>query len=300
MQVLRTPEANFDGLEGWSFEPRYTVIADADGTALRMAYVDEGSADGAPVLLLHGEPSWSYLYRHIIAGLVERGHRVLAPDLIGFGRSDKPAARRDYTYERHVAWLQAWFDAQDLHCVTLFCQDWGGLLGLRLVAADADRFSGVVAANTGLPVGTGWSDGFAAWLKFSQDVPVLATGRIVDGGVTRALSAGEIAAYEAPFPDESYKAGARQFPALVPVTPEHASVAENIAAWAQLERFDKPFVTAFSDNDPVTRGGERVLQARIPGTKGQPHATLHGGHFLQEDSPGTIVEIIDNLVRGAH
>lgn len=300
MQVLRTPEANFDGLEGWSFEPRYTVIADADGTALRMAYVDEGSADGAPVLLLHGEPSWSYLYRHIIAGLVERGHRVLAPDLIGFGRSDKPAARRDYTYERHVAWLQAWFDAQDLHCVTLFCQDWGGLLGLRLVAADADRFSGVVAANTGLPVGTGWSDGFAAWLKFSQDVPVLATGRIVDGGVTRALSAGEIAAYEAPFPDESYKAGARQFPVLVPVTPEHASVAENIAAWAQLERFDKPFVTAFSDNDPVTRGGERVLQARIPGTKGQPHATLHGGHFLQEDSPGTIVEIIDKLVRGAH
>ena len=300
MQVLRTPEANFDGLEGWSFEPRYTVIADADGTALRMAYVDEGSADGAPVLLLHGEPSWSYLYRHIIAGLVERGHRVLAPDLIGFGRSDKPAARRDYTYERHVAWLQAWFDAQDLHCVTLFCQDWGGLLGLRLVAADADRFSGVVAANTGLPVGTGWSDGFAAWLKFSQDVPVLATGRIVDGGVTRALSAGEIAAYEAPFPDESYKAGARQFPVLVPVTPEHASVAENIAAWAQLERFDKPFVTAFSDNDPVTRGGERALQARIPGTKGQPHATLHGGHFLQEDSPGTIVEIIDKLVRGAH
>ena len=300
MQVLRTPEANFDGLEGWSFEPRYTVIADADGTALRMAYVDEGSADGAPVLLLHGEPSWSYLYRHIIAGLVERGHRVLAPDLIGFGRSDKPAARKDYTYERHVAWLQAWFDAQDLHGVTLFCQDWGGLLGLRLVAADADRFSGVVAANTGLPVGTGWSDGFAAWLKFSQDVPVLATGRIVDGGVTRALSAGEIAAYEAPFPDESYKAGARQFPVLVPVTPEHASVAENIAAWAQLERFDKPFVTAFSDNDPVTRGGERALQARIPGTKGQPHATLHGGHFLQEDTPGTIVEIIDKLVRGAH
>ena len=300
MQVLRTPETNFDGLEGWSFEPRYTVIADADGTALRMAYVDEGSADGAPVLLLHGEPSWSYLYRHIIAGLVERGHRVLAPDLIGFGRSDKPAARRDYTYERHVAWLQAWFDAKDLHGVTLFCQDWGGLLGLRLVAADADRFSGVVAANTGLPVGTGWSDGFAAWLTFSQDVPVLATGRIVDGGVTRALSAGEIAAYEAPFPDESYKAGARQFPALVPVTPEHASVAENIAAWAQLERFDKPFVTAFSDNDPVTRGGERVLQARIPGTKGQPHATLHGGHFLQEDSPGTIIEIIDKLVRGGH
>ena len=300
MQVLRTPEANFDGLEGWSFEPRYTVIADADDTALRMAYVDEGSADGAPVLLLHGEPSWSYLYRHIIAGLVERGHRVLAPDLIGFGRSDKPAARRDYTYERHVTWLQAWFDAKDLHGVTLFCQDWGGLLGLRLVAADADRFSGVVAANTGLPVGTGWSDGFAAWLTFSQDVPVLATGRIVDGGVTRALSAGEIAAYEAPFPDESYKAGARQFPALVPVTPEHASVAENITAWAQLERFDKPFVTAFSDNDPVTRGGERVLQARIPGTKGQPHATLHGGHFLQEDSPGTIVEIIDKLVRGAH
>lgn len=297
MQVLRTPDTRFQGLDGWRYEPHYIDITDIDSTVLRMATVDEGPAETPPVLLLHGEPSWSYLYRRMIAGLVERGHRVLAPDLIGFGRSDKPAVRDDYTYERHVAWLQAWFDAHDLHGVTLFCQDWGGLLGLRLLAANMDRFSGVVAANTGLPVGTGWSEGFAAWLKFSQEVPVLSIGRIVDGGSTWALSEGEIAAYDAPFPDESFKAGARQFPMLVPVTPEHASVAENITAWLQLERFDKPFVTAFRNNDAVTRGGERVLQARIPGTKGQPHVTLHGGHLLQEDSPGEIVGIIDGLVR---
>ncbi len=297
MQILRTPDNRFEGLHGWNYPPHYTMITDADGTALRMAHVDEGPITASPVLLLHGEPSWSYLYRGIIAGLIERGHRVLAPDLIGFGRSDKPAAREDYTYERHVAWLQAWFDAQNLHGTTLFCQDWGGLLGLRLLAATAERFSGIVAANTGLPVGTGWSEGFAAWLKFSQEIPVLPIGRILDGGVMRALSEAEIAAYDAPFPDESYKAGARQFPLLVPVTPEHASVPENIAAWSQLERFDKPFITAFSDNDPVTRGGERIMQERIPGTRSQPHVTLRGGHFLQEDSPGEIVRIIDTLVR---
>jgi len=299
MQTLRTPDSRFEKLDGWSFAPHYATITDADGTTLRMAYVDEGPSTAPPVLL-HGEPSWSYLYRRIITGLVERGHRVLAPDLIGFGRSDKPTAREDYTYERHVAWLQAWFDAQDLHGVMLFCQDWGGLLGLRLVAANSARFSGVVAANTGLPVGTGWSEGFAAWLKFSQEVPVLPVGRILDGGSTRALSDAEIAAYDAPFPDESYKAGARQFPALVPLTPEQASVPENIAAWAQLERFDKPFITAFSDNDPVTRGGERIMHERIPGTRGQPHVTLPGGHFLQEDSPHEIVAIVDTLVRATH
>lgn len=260
MQVLLTPDTCFEDLDEWRYQPHYTMITDADGTVLRMAYVDEGSPDAPPVLLLHGEPSWSYLYRRIIAGLTRRGHRVLAPDLIGFGRSDKPAAREDYTYERHVAWLQAWFDA----------------------------------------AGTGWSEGFAAWLKFSQEVSMLPVGRILDGGTTRALSAAEVAAYDAPFPDESFKAGARQFPALVPLTPEHASVAENIAAWAQLERFDKPFITAFSDNDPVTRGGERIMQERIPGTRGQPHVTLHGGHFLQEDSPEEIVTIIDALVRATH
>jgi haloalkane dehalogenase len=248
---------------------------------------------------MHGEPSWAYLYRKIIPGLTARGHRAVAPDLVGFGRSDKPAARDDYTYERHVAWMSAWLTGLDLRDIVLFCQDWGGLIGLRLVAAFPERFRGLVLANTFLPTGGGMSDGFKAWLEFSQNVPQMPIGGILKGGTTRDLTAAEIAAYDAPFPDESYKEGARQFPKLVPVTPEHASVAENLAAWKVLEAFDRPVVTAFSDNDPVTRGGDAQLQARIPGAKGQPHVTLRGGHFLQEDSPGEIVEVIDALIRRA-
>ncbi len=299
MQVLRTPDERFEGLLDWPFAPRYAAIEDADGTALRLHYVDEGPRDGAVVLLLHGEPSWAYLYRHIIAGLAAKGHRAIAPDLIGFGRSDKPAARSDYTYERHVAWMSAWLNGLDLKGVTLFCQDWGGLIGLRLVAADPERFAGVVVSNTGLPTGTGWTQGFKAWLDFSQNVPQMPIGVIVNGGAARTLSAAEIAAYDAPFPDETYKEGARQFPILVPITPEHASVSQNIEAWEALERFEKPVVTAFSDGDAVTRGGEAAFQSRIPGAKGQPHVTLQGGHFVQEDSPNDIVAVIDGLIRAA-
>ena len=295
MKVLRTPDERFDGLPDWPYAPRYHALHDG-GALLRMHYVDEGPREAPPVLLMHGEPSWAYLYRKVIAGLVTRGHRVIAPDLIGFGRSDKPASRTEYTYERHVDWMTRWLTALDLKNTTLFCQDWGGLIGLRLVAAFPERFSGVVAANTGLPVGTGWSEGFAAWLKYSQSVPQLAIGGIVNGGCMRDLTAAEIAAYDAPFPDESYKEGARQFPVLVPITPEHASVAENNAAWEVLARFDKPFVTAFSDGDAVTRGGEKAFQERVPGARNQPHATLRGGHFLQEDSPDQIVDVISALV----
>jgi haloalkane dehalogenase len=267
----------------------------ADGTSLRLAYVDEGPGDGAPILLMHGEPSWSYLYRRIIADLIPQGHRVLAPDLIGFGRSDKPAARADYTYERHVAWMGDWLNALDLTQIVLFCQDWGGLIGLRLVAAFPDRFAAVVVSNTGLPVGTGWSEGFKNWLDFSQRVPELPIGFILNSGCERELSDAERAAYEAPFPDETYKEGARQFPALVPITAEHASVAENRAAWTVLERFTKPFVTAFSDRDPVTGGGDVLFQTRIPGAQGQPHVTLKGGHFVQEDSPAEIAALLHRL-----
>jgi haloalkane dehalogenase len=295
MNILRTPEARFANLQDYPFAPHYLEIPNAHGPALRVHYLDEGPSHAAPILLLHGEPSWSYLYRHIIPTLAAQGHRVLAPDLIGFGRSDKPADRADYTYERHVAWLTAWLLALDLTNITLFCQDWGGLLGLRLVAAMPQRFAAVVAANTGLPVGAGLTKGFSAWLHYSQTTPNLEIGALISRGTARDLTPAEMTAYDAPFPDETYKEGARQFPALVPVTPAHASVAENKAAWEALATFEKPFVTAFSDNDPITAGGAAPFLARVPGTRGQNHVTLSGGHFLQEDSPAEIAELLHQL-----
>ena len=298
MQVLRTPEERFAALADYPFAPHYQTVTDADGTDLRIHYLDEGPRDAAPVLLMHGEPSWSYLYRKFVPDLVARGHRVLAPDLIGFGKSDKPGARADYTYERHVAWMSDWLAALDLGDITLFCQDWGGLIGLRLVAAFPGRFARLVIANTGLPVGAGASEGFNQWLAFSQNVPQFPVGFIVNGGTTRELSATEIAAYDAPFPDESYKEGARQFPTLVPVTPEHASVAENRAAWTVLEAFDKPVLTAFGENDAITRGGEKMIIERIPGARGQPHVIVEAaGHFLQEDKPEELCALIDSFIR---
>lgn len=300
MQVLRTPDDRFAGLDDYPFAPHYVQVTDVDGTVLRLHYVDEGPRDAAPVLLMHGEPSWSYLYRKFVPPLVAHGHRVIAPDLIGFGKSDKPGARADYSYERHVAWMSEWLLTLDLSDITLFCQDWGGLIGLRLVAAFPDRFARLVIGNTGLPTGEGMSEGFSAWLNFSQNVEAFPTGVIVNGGTVRDLGAAEIAAYDAPYPDESYKEGARQFPTLVPVTLEHASVAENIAAWKVLETFDKPVVTCFSDSDAVTKGGERLIIERIPGAKGQPHRIIEAaGHFLQEDKPDELVALIDSFIRVA-
>jgi haloalkane dehalogenase len=297
MNILRTPDARFDGLPDWPYAAHYTDVTDAaTQQVLRMARVDEGPRDVRTVLLMHGEPSWSYLYRHIIPKLAAAGHRVVAPDLIGFGRSDKPADRNDYSYERHVAWLSSWLEAMDLQDVTLFCQDWGGLLGLRLVAAFPERFSGVVVANTALPVGAGISPAFLQWLAFSQSTPDLPVGQVIAMGTNRKLSREEIAAYDAPLTDAASKAGAVQFPTLVPITPQQASVAENIAAWEVLSRFDKPWVTAFSDDDMVTKGGELLFQSRIPGARGQPHLTLKGAHFLQEDCPDDIVAVIEGVL----
>lgn len=298
MQILRTPEERFANLPDFPYNPHYTEISDASGVKLRIAAIDEGPRDAAPVLLMHGEPTWSFLYRKMIAKLVAAGHRVVAPDLVGFGRSDKPTEREDYTYERHVKWMSDWLVANELRDITLFCQDWGGLIGLRLVTAMPERFARVVAANTFLPTGTGATPAFEAWLQFSQSVPVFPTPMIINGGTVRELSQAEQDAYEAPYPDESYKAGARQFPALVPVKPDMASVPENLAAWKVLEDFKKPFLTAFSDQDPITRGGDVRLQERIPGTKGQPHTTIqNGGHFLQEDQPDAIAELIDTFIK---
>lgn len=293
MHILRTPDSAFAALPDYPFAPHYTEINDADGTPLRIHHIDEGPRDAAPILLMHGEPSWSFLYRKFVPPLAAAGHRVIAPDLIGFGKSDKPADREDYTYERHVAWMSAWLTANDLTDITLFCQDWGGLIGLRLVAAFPDRFARLVIGNTGLPIGTGWSEGFESWRAFSQRIETFPTGFIVNGGCVRDLSPEEVAAYDAPYPDESYKGGARQFPTLVPVKADMASVAENKAAWEVLARFDKPVVTCFSDKDAVTAGGEKIFIDRVPGTSGQPHRIIaDAGHFLQEDQPEQLVALI--------
>ena len=299
MDTLRTPDERFTDLPGYAFEPHYVEIPDGDGGVLRVHHLDEGDRDAPVVLLLHGEPSWSYLYRHMIPVLVDAGLRAVAPDLVGFGRSDKPTMRTDYTYARHVQWLSAHvFDQLDLQDITLVCQDWGGLLGLRLVAAQPDRFAAVVAANTFLPTGDGKaSDAFMAWQKFSQEVPEMPIGRIVDGGCTTALPAEVIAAYDAPFPDERYKEGARQFPLLVPTSATDPEGPANRAAWEVLAGFERPFLCAFGDSDPVTAGNERPLIERIAGAAGQAHTTIVGGaHFLQEDRGPELAQVVVDLI----
>jgi haloalkane dehalogenase len=263
-----------------------------------MAYLDEGPSDAAPILCLHGEPSWSFLYRKMIPIFVAAGHRVLAPDLIGFGRSDKPTSRTDYTYQRHMDWLTSFLTTLDLTNVTLVCQDWGGLLGLRLVAENEARFARVVAANTFLPTGDmPMPKAFFDWREFSQTTPELHVGRIVAGGCKTTLSAEVIAAYDAPFPDDRYKAGARQFPTLVPASPDDPAAPANRRAWEVLTQFTKPVLTAFSDKDPITRGAEMILQAMIPGTKGRTHPTVvGGGHFLQEDCGEELAKIVNAFI----
>ena len=294
MEVLRTPDERFAGLAGFAFEPRYVEVPSGDGGTLRMHYVDEGPAGADPVLLLHGEPSWSYLYRKMIPVLAVAGHRAVAPDFVGFGRSDKPVRREDYTYQRHVDWTRAVLEALDLRNITLVCQDWGGLIGLRLAAEHQDRFARIVAANTFLPTGDrSPGEGFLAWQRYSQETPEFHVGGIVNGGCVTELPAEVVAAYDAPFPDDRYKAGARQFPMLVPISPDDPAAAPNRKAWEVLLRWEKPFLTAFSDSDRITRGGDRVLQAMIPGTKGQPHTTIEGaGHFLQEDKGEELAAVV--------
>lgn len=292
MKVLRTPDAAFAAVTDFPFAPRYAEITDAhDGTALRVHYVDEGPRDAPVVLMMHGEPSWSYLYRHMIGPVAQAGFRVLAPDLIGFGRSDKPAAKSDYSYARHVAWVRSWIEQLDLRNITLACQDWGSLVGLRLVAEMPDRFAGVVLSNGGLPEGGEPPRAFAIWRAFSKWSPLFPIGKIVNAGTKRQLSPAEIAAYDAPFPNAKYKAGARIFPSFVPFE-NNVALPDQRKAWAVFERWDKPFLCCFSDGDPVTRGGEDRFIGRVPGTKRQAHTTLKGGHFVQEDDPQGFVKCI--------
>jgi haloalkane dehalogenase len=304
MQVLRTPDECFAGLDGWPFAPHYVELkdAEADGGVVRVAYVDEGPPDGEVVLCLHGEPSWSYLYRHMIPVLAGAGLRVVAPDLVGFGRSDKPASRSDYSYARHVEWMRgALLDPSGLGLggVTLVGQDWCGLIGLRLVAENPDAFARVVTANTYLPTGDRpGNDAFMAWQKFSQDVPEFPVGAIVNGGCSSDLSEAVRAGYDAPFPDERYKEGARQFPLLVPTRPDDPAADANRKAWEVLDGWSKPWLCAFSDGDPITAGADKNILERVPGTKGMPHTTITGaGHFLQEDRGPELADVIARFVK---
>lgn len=305
MEVLRTPDDRFAALPGFPFQPHYVDIdaGDSSGDRIRVHYLDERPASGSDpaevVLMLHGEPSWSFLYRHMIPPLMRAGHRCVAPDLPGFGRSDKPTPGAEYTYRRHVDWLcETVFDRLDLDDITLVAQDWGGLLGLRLVAEQPDRFRRVVAANTFLPTGDQPpGEAFLAWQRYSQRVPELDIGAVIQGATTTELTAEVLAGYDAPFPDESFKEGARRFPALVPTSPEDPEAPANRAAWEVLERFERPFLCAFSDGDPVTGGAERIFQRRVPGCAGQDHTIIEGGgHFLQEDRGPQLADVVAHFI----
>ena len=334
MELVRTPDERFRDLPGWPYLPRYTSVPDAEGGALRMHYVDEGPRAAPPVLCLHGQPTWSYLYRKMIPLLSAAGQRVVAPDLVGFGRSDKPTRVSDYSYARHVAWLRAFVESLDLREITLICQDWGGLVGLRVVAECPERFARVVTSNTGLPDAKGIPEaaapalrelyaklpvprtmldvmkGFAAageggvppfmyWQKHCAESPEF-TPEAVMRAMCPKLSEAEIAAYAAPFPDERFCAGARRFPTLVPILPDDVAIPDNRRAWQVLQGYTKPFLTAFTDGDPVTAGLHTRFQEEVPGAKGQPHTTIRGaGHFVQEDAGEQLARIaLDFMARG--
>lgn len=294
MKFLTTPDSRFEDLPGYPFAPNYVEV----GEGMRMHYVKEGSGEKGLVLCLHGEPSWSYLYRKMIPVFVEAGFLVIAPDLIGFGKSSKPTETSDYTYQTHVDWMKAFIEKLDLKDINLFCQDWGGLIGLRILAEEPDRFSRAVVGNSGLPTGErGASEAFMKWQKFSQTVDVFPIGPMIQRSTVSEMSDAEVAAYDAPFPDETYKAGARIFPALVPTTSDDPETANNKKAWETLMQMEKPFLTLFSDSDPITKGGEKVLQKLIPGTKGQAHTIIEGGgHFLQEDKGEEIAKLMIEFI----
>jgi len=306
VKVLRTPEKYFNDLPNFDYEPKYIEIKDGNLGSLRMHYIDTGPKSAGPVLLMHGEPTWSFLYRKLIPIITAAGHRVVAPDLIGFGRSDKPARQDDYSYQRHVDWMQEFIDQASLQNIVLVGHDWGGLIGLRLVAADPQRFNRVVAANTFLPTGDQkMPETFLKWQQFARESPGFDIGRIVMNGSVKPLPPEVITAYNAPFPDDSYKAGARVFPALVPTSPDDPAAPANRKAWEALQKFEHPFLTAFSDSDPITRWSDLAFQNIIPGAKGQPHATIKGGgHFLQEDCGEEFARVLvdflteTNLLRG--
>ena len=300
MKVLTSDTARFADLPDYPFAEHWTVIDLGEGHVGRMHYIDEGPKDAPPVLLFHGEPSWSFLYRKMIPVLLDAGFRCLAPDLIGFGKSDKPDDIGFYTYDRHIDWLKQWRNAVMPEPAALFCQDWGGLLGLRMVGEEPERFSCVVASNTFLPTGGTPSPAFLAWREFARSSPEFKIGELLQRATATERTAEEIAAYDAPFPDEPSKAGARAFPALVPVEDGMDGIAQNKKAWQGLAAFDKPFLTLFGEDDPVTGGLARPLIDRIMGAEGMPHGMLSTcGHFCQEDRPVELAQGVIDTARKA-
>src|SRR5690606_32297947 len=287
MRIYRTPDARFAALPDWPYAPNYLEI----GGGLRVHYVGEGPHAAQPVLLLHGEPTWGYLYRRMIGPVVAAGFRAVVPDLIGFGRSDKPLDRTAYSYAAEVAWMRQWIEALDLEDIILACQDWGSLIGLRLVAEMPGRFAGVALSNGGLPEGQPAPRAFAIWRAFARYSPVFPIGRIVHAGAKKRLTAAEIAAYDAPFPTRASMVAARLFPSLVPLG-DNIAVPDQKRAWEALERFEKPFLCCFADGDPITRRGDALCVERVPGARGMAHRTLHGGHFIQENDPAGFVAAI--------
>ncbi|WP_420583045.1 haloalkane dehalogenase [Reichenbachiella sp.] len=288
-KIVRTPEDRFANLVGYPFEANYLEVE----KGLQMHYLDEGPKDGPVVLMLHGEPSWSYLYRKMIPGLVENNFRAIAPDLIGFGKSDKWVDKESYSYQNHLDWLTVFIEKLDLNEITLFCQDWGGLTGLRLITEIGERFSRVVASNTALPTGNlPMPDSFIQWREFSQHSPEFDIGKVLDMGTVQPLSEEVIAAYNAPFPSEEFKAGARIFPTLVPIKEDEPEAIKNQQAWEKLMQWKKPFLTIFGDEDRIMKGAEKIFQKLIPGTKNQEHQILHASHFIQEEKGEELANLI--------
>lgn len=293
MELLRTPDERFNDLPDFPYQSFYIEVE-----GIRIHYLDEGKNEEDQILLMHGEPSWSYLYRTMILLLVNTGFRILAPDLVGFGKSDKPRYKKDHSYANHVRWIEKWLVQLNLHNITLFCQDWGSLIGLRVAIANQDRFKRIVLSNGGLPTGAGrMSDAFLQWLKFSQTSPDFEVGAILQKGTVIDLQEDVLDAYRAPFPDESFLTGPRIMPSLVPTSPEDPEHEPNSQALEQYRHWTKPFLTCFSDSDPITGGGDRLWQKIVPGAQGQNHTTVKGGgHFIQEDCGPELAQIIIDFI----
>jgi len=297
MKVLRTPDDRFANLPDFNYAPHYTTVRDEDGTEIRIHHIDEGPSDAEPILLMHGNPTWAFLYRKMIPGLLKSGKRVIAVDLVGCGRSDKPAAKPDYTLARHYDWMSKWLTAMNLQDITLFCQDWGGTIGLYLVSAHPERFARVIAANTGLPEGQGESEFMKMWVGMMRAATTFPFPMLPQGMVHKLTDA-EFAAYMAPFPSDEYMSGIISFPLLIAVQSDNPGVPLNKAAWVSLEKFDKPFLTLFGALDPVAKGADVAMQKRIPGAKGQPHHVFpNAHHFIQEDVPEGLVAHILKFIK---